>query len=231
MNSEPHRRAVLFDVDGVLLDSVAAHHAVWRRWAGERGLDPAAVAAASNGRRPEDTVRLVAPALDPATERKALDELTRRSRAVVREFAGAAELLGSLPPDRWAIVTSGSAWYVRRAFRRRRLPLPSVQVYGEDVANSKPAPDGYLLACQRLGARPGDCLVLEDSAAGVQAGKAAGCLVLAVTGVPPAGPLARADVWAPGLPAATPAIRAWLAVRPGGVRYEQQRRIRLDAAP
>jgi len=203
-------RAVLFDVDGVLLDSVAAHQAVWRRWAGERGLDPAAVVLASNGRRPEDTVRLVAPALDPATERKALDELTRRSRAVVREIPGAAALLRSLPPDRWAIVTSGSAWYVQRAFRRCRLPLPAVQVYGEDVASSKPAPDSYVLACRRMGTRPSDCLVLEDSPAGVQAGKAAGCLVLALTTAAPTGPLATADVWAAGLPEATPVVRGWL---------------------
>lgn len=215
MTGGSHRRAVLFDVDGVLLDSAAAHQAVWRRWAGGRGLDPAAVVLASNGRRPEDTVRLVAPALDPATERKALDELTLRSRAVVREIAGAAALLGSLPPDRWAIVTSGSAWYVQRAFFRCGLPLPTVQVYGEDVANSKPAPDGYLLACRRIGASPGDCLVLEDSPAGVLAGKAAGCLVLALTGVPPTGPLAHADGWAPGLSEAGHAVRGWLAGRPG----------------
>lgn len=211
--SDGPRHAVLFDVDGVLIDSVAAHQAVWRRWASERGLDPGEVAAASNGRRPEDTVRLVAPALDPATERKALDELTRRSRAVVREIPGAAALLRSLPPDRWAIVTSGSAWYVQRAFRRCRLPLPAVQVYGEDVASSKPAPDCYALACRRMGTRPGDCLVLEDSPAGVLAGKAAGCLVLALTAAAPAGPLATADVWATDLPEASPVVRGWLAGR------------------
>ena len=215
MTGDAPGRAVLFDVDGVLLDSVAAHQAVWRRWATERGLDPVAVAMASHGRRPEDTVALVAPALDPATERAALDKLTRASGVPVRAGAGAAGLLRSLPNGRWAIVTSGSAWYVREAFRRCQLPLPAVQVYGEDVAAAKPAPDGYLLACRQLAARPMDCLVVEDSPAGVQAGKQAGCPVLVLSGHRPDGALAAADVWAADLAEAAITIGGWLHDRHG----------------
>lgn len=172
------RRAVALDVDGVLLDSAAAHLAVWRQWAQSRRLAVTAVLAASTGRRPEDVVREVAPHLDPATERRALDALTRASPDAVRPVPGAAELLGSLPGGRWAIVTSGSAWYVRGMFGRHRLPLPAVQVYAEDVARAKPAPDGYLLAARRLGVEPGDCLVVDDSLPGVSAGRSAGCPVV-----------------------------------------------------
>jgi mannitol-1-/sugar-/sorbitol-6-phosphatase len=172
------RRAVALDVDGVLLDSAAAHQAVWRQWAQSRRLAVAEVLTASTGRRPDDVIREVAPHLDPVTERRALDALTRASPAVVGPMPGAAELLGSLPVGCWAIVTSGSAWYVRGMFGRHRLPLPAIQVYAEDVAQAKPAPDGYLLASLRLGVAPGDCLVIDDSLPGVIAGQAAGCPVV-----------------------------------------------------
>ena len=198
------RRAVALDVDGVLLDSSAAHQAVWRQWARSRDIAAAPVLAASSGRRPEDTVREVAPHLDPAAERLALDALTRASRVVVPAMPGAADLLRVLPAARWAIVTSGSAWYVRKAFSQHRLPLPAVQVYGEDVAAGKPAPDAYLLAVSLLGVEPGDCLVVEDSPGGVAAGKAAGCPVLGV-GSPPG-----ADHCADALPAATGIVLGWL---------------------
>ena len=200
------RRAVALDVDGVLLDSTAAHHAVWSQWARSRGLAVAPVLAACTGRRPEDTVREVAPHLDPAAERLALDTLTRASRAAVAAMPGAAELLRLLPAGSWAIVTSGSAWYVRQAFGRQKLPLPAVQVYGEDVAAAKPAPDAYLLATFLLGVDPEDCLVVEDSLVGVMAGKSAGCRVLGV-GVPPA---AQPDHWVAALPDAAGIVRGWL---------------------
>jgi len=198
------RRVVALDVDGVLLDSATAHRAVWRQWARSRNLAVAVVLAASTGRRPEDTVREVAPHLDPAAERLALDTLTRASRVAVPAMPGAADLLRTLPTARWAIVTSGSAWSVRKAFRQQQLPLPTVQIYGEDVAAAKPAPDAYLLAVSRLSAEPGDCLVVEDSAVGVAAGKAAGCRVLGV------GSPAGADHCAATLLAATGIILSWL---------------------
>jgi mannitol-1-/sugar-/sorbitol-6-phosphatase len=204
------RRAVLFDVDGVLLDSTAAHQAVWRQWACSHGLHIATVLAACAGRRPEDTVRAVAPHLDPGTERQALDTLTRSCQVAVPALPGAARLLCSLPADRWAIVTSGSAWYVREMFGRLRLPLPRIQIYGEDVAHSKPAPDGYLLAARELGVDPGRCLVIEDSPAGVLAGKAAGCAVIAVGTGHPISALRPADVHVRALSAAASLVHGWL---------------------
>ncbi len=204
------RRAVLFDVDGVLLDSTAAHQAVWREWARSRGLHVATVLAACAGRRPQDTVREVAPHLDPGAEREVLDTLTRRCQVAVSAVSGAAGLLRALPADRWAIVTSGSAWYVREMFGRLRLPLPAIQVYGEDVTRCKPAPDGYLLAARGLGVDPRGCLVVEDSPAGVLAGKAARCAVIAVGTGHPASALRPADVQIPALTAAASLVHAWL---------------------
>jgi mannitol-1-/sugar-/sorbitol-6-phosphatase len=200
------RRAVAFDVDGVLLDSTAAHQAVWSQWARARDLAVAPVLAACTGRRPEDTVREVAPHLDPAAERLALDALTRACRVAVQVMPGAGELLRLLPADRWAIVTSGSAWWVEEAFCQHKLPLPAVQVYGEDVAAAKPAPDAYLLAASRLSVEPEDCLVVEDSSVGVRAGKAAGCQVLGVGFPPPA----QADRWTATLTDAAGTVRRWL---------------------
>jgi sugar-phosphatase len=197
---------VALDVDGVLLDSTVAHQAVWSQWARSRDLAVAPVLAACAGRRPEDTVRAVAPHLDPAAERLALDTLTRASQVAVPAMPGAAELLPLLPAGRWAIVTSGSAWWVRDAFSRHKLPLPPVQVYGEDVAAAKPAPDAYLLAASRLGVEPPDCLVVEDSSVGVMAGRAAGCRVLGVGFPPPAHP----DHWVAALPDAADIVSAWL---------------------
>lgn len=173
--------AVLFDVDGVLLDSAAAHRRVWTSWSQRHGLDPEVVWRLTFGRRPEDTVRDAAPHLDPAVERRLLDELLAQEPDGFPPVEGAADLLRSLPDDRWAIVTSGDADSVRERFARALLPLPAVQVYGNDVAQAKPAPDCFALAARRLGVPPSACLVVEDAPAGVQAARAAGCTVVGLT--------------------------------------------------
>jgi sugar-phosphatase len=215
-------RAVLFDVDGVLLNSAPAHHATWSAWAASHGLDPQAVIAATPGRRPESTVAQVAPHLDPAVERALLDELARANPVEIEAYDGAAALLEGLAPDAWAIVTSGSAWYVREKFARLGLVLPKVQVFGEDVAESKPSPAGYLLAARLLGLDPAACLVLEDSPSGVIAGKAAGCRVVAVRAAAPVSPPGSveratrlADQSCADLLEAGPIIEAWLSGRTG----------------
>ncbi|MER5640277.1 HAD-IA family hydrolase [Kitasatospora sp. NPDC002227] len=193
--------AVLFDVDGVLLDSAPAYRAVWDTWSLSRGLDPDVVWPLTYGRRPKDTVRDVAPELDPAVEYAELLRLLGEDRTGFPAFPGAAGLLGSL--DRWAIVTSGRRDAVHERFALAGLPLPEVQVCEHDVALGKPAPDGYLLAAARLGVDPAACLVVEDAPAGVLAGKAAGCTVLALTTGLPAEALPGADHYAPDLTAVT----------------------------
>lgn len=207
----PHdHRAILFDVDGVLLDSQPRHEHVWRQWAQLRGLDAAAVLRAAHGRRPQDAVREVARDLDPAAESQTLNILSAHCRIEVAPFAGAASLLRSLPDSAWALVTSGSRRHVHQAFQRHRLPLPKVQVYGEDVTRSKPAPDGYLLAASRLRIAPDKCIVIEDSPAGIQAGKAAGCAVMAV-GSTDAEHDPPPDLHAADLHAVKTKLQTWLA--------------------
>ncbi|BAJ26609.1 MULTISPECIES: HAD-IA family hydrolase [Kitasatospora] len=204
-------RAVLFDVDGVLLDSLPAYRRIWDAWARLRGLDTAHVWDRTFGRRPEDTVRDVAPALDPDAERLVLNALMHEQGDAFPAADGAAELLTALRPDRWALVTSGSRGPVHRRFALGGLPLPGVQVYGEDVRESKPHPEGYLLAARRLGVDPRHCLVVEDAPAGAAAGAAAGCAVIALTLSHPPGAFPGATLHAPSLRAAHAAITGMLA--------------------
>lgn len=114
--------AVLFDVDGVLLDSAGAHRRVWNSWSLKRGLDPEKVWELTFGRRPEDTVEDAAAHLDPAVERKVLDELLAQEKDTVAPVEGAAALLEALSGSPWAIVTSGDRAFVEARFAAERLP-------------------------------------------------------------------------------------------------------------
>jgi sugar-phosphatase len=188
----PHFAAVLFDVDGVLIDSGAAHTRVWRAWAELRGLDPAHVHRVTQGRRRLDTLRVVAPGLDPAAENRVLDRLMSAEEARLRPFPDAAAVLHALTVP-WAVVTSSRREATRSRMERLGLPVPRVRICAEDVPLGKPAPDGYLAAAAHLAADPRHCLVVEDSPAGVRAGHAAGCTVHAVTTTHPAEALTEAD--------------------------------------
>ncbi|MFJ2567223.1 MULTISPECIES: HAD-IA family hydrolase [unclassified Streptomyces] len=186
--------AVLFDVDEVLLDSTEAHRRVWGAWAGLRGLNASAVWPLTFGRRPEDTVRLTAPELDPSQERLVLDQLLDQQQDAFPAVHGAVELLLALPVDAWAIVTSGDRGSVHARFAAAGLPLPRVQVYGGDVVQAKPAPECYLKAAAALGLEPSACLVVEDAPVGVAAGKAAGCRVAGFTSTHDRADLRPADL-------------------------------------
>ncbi|MDW8806703.1 HAD hydrolase-like protein [Streptomyces scabiei] len=150
--------AVLFDVDGVLIDTADAHGRVWRAWARARGLDPEAVWVATQGRRRADILRLVAPERDPADEHRALDRLMVAEEPGFRAFDGAAGLLRALPPGRWAVVTSSRAEPTAARLARTGLVVPEVRVCAEDVSEGKPSPEGYLTAAATLGADPARCV-------------------------------------------------------------------------
>ena len=174
-------RGLLFDSDGVLVDSDASVLLSWSRWAERWSLDPAQVTATVHGRRSADTVALL---IDGADRARALAEIDRyevEDATAVTACPGAAELLGGLPGDRWAVVTSGRRNLATARLAAAGLPLPAVLVPAEDVPRGKPDPAGYLRAAAALGIAPEECVVLEDSPAGIAAGLAAGAAVLGVS--------------------------------------------------
>lgn len=178
------RRYVLFDVDGTLVDAVGNQRRVWGTWARRYGLDADEVYQVAVRTRPMETVAQVAADRDPRECLALLHELEDEDvrSGLYRAFDGASELLDGLPPKSWALVTSNYEHRVRGRFARTGLPVPDVIVDAAGVKEGKPSPVPYLEAATRLGSVPGDCLVVEDSAAGVRSGLAAGMRVWGVNG-------------------------------------------------
>jgi sugar-phosphatase len=177
-----HTKCVLFDVDGTLIDALDNQRRVWAAWAGRYGLDAAEVYQVALRTRPMETFALVAPDQDPRECLAALHELEDEDvrSGVYAAFDGASDLLGTLPPEIWALVTSNYEHRVRGRFSRTGLPVPRVIVDAAAVTEGKPSPVPYLLAAERLGARPADCLVIEDTPSGAEAGLRAGMTVWGV---------------------------------------------------
>jgi sugar-phosphatase len=173
--------AVLFDLDGVLVDSTAFVELQWRRWASARGLRPEPFLRVCHGRRALETIRIAAPDLDAEAEARALVPEAEPESSSLEPLPGAIRLLDALPPQTWAVATSGPRPTATSRLRRAGLPVPTVMVCAEDVTRGKPSPDAYLLAARELGVSPPDCLVVEDAPAGVQAARAAGMRVVGLT--------------------------------------------------
>lgn len=176
-------RAILFDLDGTLIDSVAAVDRAWTRWALRHNLDPAEVVPKIHGRRAVESIRLFAPGpdIDIELERTWLETAEAGDTEGIAPILGALEFIASIPPARWGIVTSGASPVAIARMKAGGVATQFV-VYGEDVERGKPSPDPYLLGARRLGFEPADCLVFEDTAAGILAGKSAGMQVIAVAG-------------------------------------------------
>ena len=174
--------ALLFDMDGTILNSIAAAERAWTAWAERHGLDVAAFLPTIHGVRGIETItRLALPGVDPEAEAHAILLAEIEDVDGVAAIEGAAAFLASLPADRWAIVTSSPRRLALRRLAAGGLPTPAVLVTAEDVARGKPAPDCFLLAAERLGQRIEDCLVFEDAPAGIEAAEAAGAAVAVVT--------------------------------------------------
>ncbi len=193
--------AVISDFDGVLADSTAAITRVWARWGERLGIDGAAIQAANHG-RPSDAViaEHVAPDRVAAEAAWVLAAETADTEGVVA-YPGAAAVL-ALPVV--AIATSCEWTLAHARLGAAGLPVPEVLVTADQTARGKPAPAPYLLAAERLGVDPGDCLVLEDAPAGIAAGRAAGMTVWAVTTTHGPEALGEAHRIASGLPAYLP---------------------------
>ena len=173
--------AFLFDMDGTILNSIAAAERVWSGWARRHGLDVETFLPTMHGKRGIDTIRQLAlPGVDAEAEAKEIERLEIEDVAGVVPIAGAIDFLNALPADRWAIVTSSPVRLAKARLAAAGMPVPKVIVTAEDVTVGKPAPDGYLLGAKRLGVDPAECLVFEDVAAGVLAGEGAGASVLVI---------------------------------------------------
>ena len=172
---------VLFDCDGVLVDSDASVTAAWSRWAVEHELRPADVVAVVHGRRSADTVAALIAEPQRATALELIDRYEVQAAREVTAVPGARALLSSMPRGPWAVVTSGRRELAAARLAAAGLPTPHVIVTADDVQEGKPDPEGYLAAAAQLGADAADAIVVEDSLDGIDAARAAG--VAAVLGV------------------------------------------------
>ncbi len=187
-------KAILFDMDGVLVDSTAAVARVWRVWATKHGFDPGHVIAHAHGRRSIETVRALAPHLDAERENIRVEQMEIDDKDGVIALPGAVELLRSLPPERYAIVTSATRPLAEARMGYAGLPIPKGRlVGGDDVQHGKPSPEPYLKGAALLGFTAGECLVFEDAPAGVAAARAAGMRVIALHTTCPAHELHAAE--------------------------------------
>ena len=175
---------LLFDLDGVLIDSTPAVARVWQRWAVEHGLDPETVVRMAHGRPSRTTIRELLPNAD--IDRAVLDKEDREVERREMEdldgvvlLPGARQLLNSLPPERWTIATSCTRPLAEVRLRAAGLPIPKAMITSSDVKIGKPDPEPYLKAVAKLGFAASDCIVVEDVPAGIRAGKAAGARVIA----------------------------------------------------
>ena len=174
--------AFLFDMDGTILTSIKAAERVWGAWAASHGLDVDAFLPTIHGKRTEETVRnLGLPGVDPVAEAARITLAEIEDVAGIAAIRGAAAFLASLPPQRWAIVTSAPRALAQARIAAAGLPLPAVLVAAEDVERGKPAPDPFLLGARKLGVAPAACLVFEDTLAGLQSAASAGMASVVVT--------------------------------------------------
>ena len=198
--------AILFDLDGVLVDSTPSVSRQWSLWARENHIDPKKAVEIAHGRRTIESVRLLAPHLDAEAETKKIENREVADNEGVVVMRGADKLLESLPSARWCVVTSGTHRLAASRLKVGNLPVPAVLISADDVVNGKPNPEPYLKGAERLKMNPAECLVIEDAPAGIAAAHAAGMKVVALTTTYPAAALQEADAIVPALKDVTVSI-------------------------
>lgn len=180
--SQKSYAALLFDMDGTLLSSIAAAERVWSAWATRHGIDVERFLPTIHGVRAADTIRRQNLAdIDLDAEVKWVERGELEDVDGVVAIDGVVAFLKSLPRDRWAVVTSATLELAMRRMNAAGIPAPDVMVTAEDVTRGKPNPDGFLAAASRLGVSAADCLVFEDAPAGIAAAEAAGADVMVIT--------------------------------------------------
>jgi len=185
--------AILFDLDGVLVNSIASVERQWRKFAIRHQLDPDYVLHTAHGHRTVETIHILVPNADVAAEAAVIERNEIEDVDGLRATDGAAELLASLPLERWAVVTSGTRALATRRLDVAGLPQPRRMVAADEVTRGKPDPEPYLKGARALGVDPLTCLVFEDAPSGIRAAKAASMHVIGVPGTYVASELNQAD--------------------------------------
>ena len=186
--------AILFDLDGVLVDSTRSVERQWRAWALEQGLNGDQVANVSHGVRAIEVIRGVAPHLDAEAEVRKLESREANDRDGVAVMPGAIDLVRSIPDGRWCVVTSGTRHLATARLQLAGIPLPRVLITADDVTHGKPHPELYLKGAQLLGVEPAECLVIEDAPAGIQSARTGGMKAIGLTSTYPASALTQANL-------------------------------------
>ncbi|MCX4719902.1 HAD-IA family hydrolase [Streptomyces virginiae] len=176
-------KALLLDMDGTIVNSDAVVERCWREWAVSHGLDPQAAMKIVHGRQGYATMAVLLPdrpmELNHAENAVMLARETADTDGVV-PVAGAPEFMAALDGLPHALVTSADTALATARMTAAALPMPEIRVTAESVQASKPDPEGFLMGAAALGVDPADCIVFEDSAAGITAGRAAGMRVIGV---------------------------------------------------
>jgi sugar-phosphatase len=186
-------KAILFDLDGVLVDSAECVERAWRGWSALHGFNAEDVIAIAHGRRTIETVRAVAPHLDVLNEVTSLELQEGMTSEGIYEIEGARDLIARLPVNQWAIVTSGTRAIASFRLNLVGIPVPRVMVCADEISHGKPHPEGYLTAASHLGIKPEECMVIEDTPPGIEAAHAGRMRVIAVAATYPPEDLVSAD--------------------------------------
>jgi sugar-phosphatase len=179
-------KAVLFDMDGTLVDSGVVVERAWGRWAARHGIPLQTVLSFSHGRPTIATMQHFLPERDHTEELEEMDRHEETQLEGIRPVSGAVPLVQSLRKHPWAIVTSAWRRLAEARVTAAGLPLPKVIVPVDEIRNGKPHPEGFLQAAERLGVAPKDCLVFEDTRPGIEAGISAGMQVVGLLTTVPA---------------------------------------------
>ena len=174
-------KGILFDMDGILIASIDSVERSWTKWALMRGVDPAYACRIAHGCRAIETVARLRPDLDSKAELKVIEDIEVADGDDLSVLPGVEQLIASLPIDRWTVVTSATERLARARLAKAGLPVPGRLITADQVSQGKPYPQPYLAGAALLRLPPEACVVFEDSESGVNAGRAAGCTVVATT--------------------------------------------------
>lgn len=186
-------KGILFDMDGVLVSSIGSVVRCWRQWAAIYNVPDAETYDVPHGMRAIEIIKSLRPDVDAEEALRVIEDIEMEDMADLTVLPGVKKLLESLPPERWAIVTSATRRLLLGRLKTAGLPIPERIISGDMVERGKPDPEPYRRGAELLGFRPEDCIVIEDAPSGVGAGAAAGGRVLGVLGTHTAAELSEAD--------------------------------------